>query len=280
MKLQSNSNQLLNSFVFLQHADWLHKQRVAGQCLAEVMNILQQLVANKTTLTGLEIDKIVDDEIVKRGCTPTFKHFKGFPNALCLSVNKQLVHGIPSDKRFAGGDVISFDFGATFEGAIADSAITVVYGEPIRREHTLLIETTRDCLYNAIKAMAVGKRLGVIGNAIYKTARNAGFGVVNKFGGHGIGWNKPHADIFVPNKSIPEEGIVIQPGLTIAIEPLLVPGNCSTTNTRIGEDGWTISTDDIGYHSEHSLYVHPDHVEIISWRPEEEQFIPRLVYFK
>lgn len=278
MKIQNNIDKLQNSFITLHDSDWLEKQRIAGQCVAEVMFLLQQLVKEKTTLSLLEIDKLAEEEIIKRKCTPTFKGYKGFPNALCLSINKQLVHGIPTNIKLNDGDVVSFDFGATFEGAIADSAITVVFGEPHVKEHTKLIETTQNCLYNAIKAINVGKRIGVIGNAIYKTAKHAGFNVITKFGGHGIGWNNPHAYLFVPNKSLPEEGVVIQPGLTIAIEPLLVPGNCST-NTRIGDDGWTVYTDEIGYHHEHSIFVHSDRVEIITWRPDEANFIPRELYF-
>lgn len=278
MKIQSNSEKLQNYFISLHHSDWLDKQRIAGQYLADIMCMLQSLVKDKTTLSLLEIDKIVDDEIVKRDCIPTFKNFKGFPGAICLSVNKQLVHGIPSDTKLKDGDLITFDFGVTYKGAIADSAVTMIYGETENKEHTKLIDTTKLCLYNAIKAMAVEKRIGVIGNAIYKTAKHAGFNVIDKFGGHGISWNKPHADLFVSNRSTPEDGVYIQPGLTIAIEPLLVPGNCATS-TKIDEDGWTISTEDVGSHTEHSLYVHPDHIEIVTWRPEEEKDIPRKVYF-
>lgn len=277
MKLQSNSK-LQNYLVTLHQQDWLDKQRIAGQYLSDIMVMLQGLVKEKTTLSLLEIDKLVDQEIIKRDCTATFKNYKGFPGAICLSVNKQLVHGIPSDITLKDGDLITFDFGVTYKGAIADSAVTMIYGEATNKEHIKLIETTKICLYNAIKAIAVEKRLGVIGNAIYKTAKNAGFNVIDKFGGHGISWNKPHADLFVSNKSSSEEGILIQPGLTIAIEPLLVPGNCST-NTKTDEDGWSVSTEDIGSHTEHSLYVHSDHVEIITWRPEEESYIPRKVYF-
>lgn len=278
MRLQSNSDKLQNQFIHLQHSDWLEKQRVAGAALSEVMSLLKQLVSDKTTMSLKEIDRFVDDEVTKRKCYPTFKNFKGFPGAICLSVNKQLVHGIPSDVQLKDGDLISFDFGCTFEGAIADSAVTVIYGDPAKKEHVRLIETTRDCLYNSIKAIAVGKPLGVIGNAIYRTAKQAGFNVITKFGGHGISWNKPHADIFVPNRALPEEGIHIQPGLTIAIEPLLVPGNCSG-NTRIDDDGWTVCTDDIGCHHEHSIFVHNDRVEIITWREDEANFIPRELYF-
>ena len=278
MKLQSNVNKLQSSLITLHQEDWLDKQRIAGQHLADIMNMLQKLVKEKTTLSLLELDQIVEQEIIKRNCIATFKNFKGFPGSICLSVNKQLVHGIPSNTKLQDGDLISFDFGVTYEGAIADSAVTIIYGEAKHKEHIKLIETTQLCLYNAIKAMSVEKRLGVIGNAIYKTAKSAGFNVIDKFGGHGISWNNPHAELFVSNKSSPEDGAYIQPGLTIAIEPLLVPGNCST-NTITDLDGWTISTEDISAHFEHSLYVHHDHIEIISWRSEEETHIPRKVYF-
>jgi len=276
--MKQSSNSLSNSLVTLHQSDWLDKQRVAGQYLADIMVMLQNLIKEKTTFSLLEIDALVEQEILKRECTPTFKNFKGFPGSICLSVNKQLVHGIPSDMKLQDGDLITFDFGVTYKGAIADSAVTMIYGEAKNKEHIRLVETTKLCLYNAIKAMGIGKRIGVIGNAIYKTAKNAGFNVIDKFGGHGISWNKPHADLFVSNKSSPDEGIYIQPGLTIAIEPLLIPANCST-NTKTDADGWTVSTEDISAHTEHSLYVHSDHVEIMTWRPEEESYIPKQVYF-
>ncbi len=173
------------------------------------------------------MDKLVEAELLKRNCTPTFKGYKGFPGAICLSVNKQLVHGVPSDTKLQDGDVISFDFGATFEGAIADSAITMIYGEA-NDELSKLNEITRQCLYNAIKIIKVGNRLGTIGHTIYETAKKAGATIINNFGGHGITWNKPHAEPFVANNSI---------------------------------------------------YVHSDHVEIITWRPDEEKLIPRNIYF-
>lgn len=278
MRTLNNLDKLQNQFISLQGNDWIERQRVAGQHLADIMLILKQLVQDKTKLSLLELDKLVETEIKHRGCTATFKNFKGFPASTCISVNKQLVHGIPSNYVLQDGDLISLDFGVTYEGAIADSAVTVIYGESQNKEHQRLIDTTRDCLYNAIKAIKIGKNIGVIGNAIYRTAKSAGFGVITRFGGHGIGWNKPHADIFIANRSLPEEGIRIQPGLTIAIEPLLVPGSCSI-NPKLGDDGWTVYTEEIGCHVEHSLYVHPDRVEIISWRKDEAEQIAREIPF-
>jgi methionyl aminopeptidase len=279
MKVQSQSDRLQSHVISLQGEDWLNKQRIAGSYLAEIMTFLIDFIRNKTDMSLLDYDAFVESEILKRNCTPTFKGYHGFPNATCISVNKQLVHGIPSNYKLKDGDIITFDFGVTYEGAIADSATTLIYGESINKMSLKLIETTRDCLYNAIRAIRVGKRLGVVGNAIYKTARNAGFNIIDKYGGHGISWHQPHADVFVANKSTPEEGVVMQPGLTIAIEPLLVPGN-SSTNTKLADDGWTVYTEDVSAHWEHSLYLHKDHVEIVSHRSDEEQFIPKKVYYQ
>ena len=114
-----------------------------------------------------------------------------------------------------------------------------------------------------IEAIKVGSQLGVIGHAIHKYGKSKGFGVINQYGGHGLDWNAPHAPPFVANKAEINEGIRIQPGLAIAIEPQLVIGS---TNTRVLDDGWTVVTDDIGAHFEHSVYVHENHVEVLTDR--------------
>lgn len=279
MKILPLQESISNSFVKLKADDWITRQRIAGQCLAQTMDIITEIVKSGAQITPLEISDLADSEIIKRNCVPTFKGYKGFPAAVCISVNREIVHGIPKPVKLKDGDVVSFDFGVTFEGAIADSAKTMIYGKPAKREHELLIKTTEDCLYNSIKAIKIGKHIGVIGNAIYKTAINAGFNVITRLGGHGISWNNPHADLFVSNKSAVDEGIRIQPGLTIAIEPLLVPGN-SSTNIKVDEqDGWTITTDEISAHTEHSLFIHEDRIEIMSWRTEESNRISREIAF-
>ncbi len=274
----NNGIKLSNSIIHLHGEDWLAKQRIAGEHLAAVMTMLQKLISERTTLSLLELDKFAEDEIRKRGGTPTFKGFHGFPAATCISLNNQLVHGIPSNERLKDGDVISIDFGITYDGAIADSAITAIFGTPKEQWHQELIDTTQECLYSAIRAIAIGKRLGVVGDAIYQTAKKAGFNVITKYGGHGITWNKPHADLFIPNKSEQDSGIRIQSGLTIAIEPLLVQASCPL-DTRVGMDGWAVYTQDISAHAEHSLYVHSDHVEIMTWRQNESERIERNVFF-
>jgi methionyl aminopeptidase len=276
MKLQQNNTVNLHSqFINLHGCDWLEKQRIAAKCHVDVMQLLKQLVADKTNLSLLELDKIVENEILKQNCTPTFRQYRGFPSSCCMSVNKQLVHGIATNYKLQDGDVITFDFGATFEGAIVDSADTMIYGDPKSKEHVRLINTTRECLYNAIKSIVPGKRIGIIGNTIYKTAQNAGFGVITKFGGHGINWNKVHSSPFIANKSIQDEGVIIQSGMSIAIEPLCSIGS---TDTKTDADGWTIWCDgEMSAHFEHSIFVHSDRVEIMTWRQDEN--IEREIYW-
>jgi methionyl aminopeptidase len=263
MKLASQDAFSTNGLCKLKNQDWLNKQRIAGKIAADTLVNLQRQVEGKTTRSLLELNEIAEQQIINAGGIPTFKGYKGFPAGVCISVNKQLVHGIPVDYKLQDGDVVSFDLGVTIEGAIADTAITCIYGTPKSEIHATLVKATEESLMKGIAAIQVGNRLGCIGHAISKCARGYGFSVITKYGGHGLDWNVPHASPFVENKAELDQGIRIQPGLTIAIEPMLVVGS---TDTRTLEDGWTVVTNDIGAHFEHSVFVHPDHVEIITQR--------------
>lgn len=253
-----------NSFVRLKDKNWLEKQRVAGRIAAETLLLLQNaVILSSTHLTLLELNAMGEDYIHSKGGICTFKGYKGFPAGVCISVNKQVVHGIPTDYRLEDGDLVSFDLGVTIEGAIADTAITCIYGQPKSERHAKLVQDTEDALMRGIAAIKVGERLGVIGQAIYKQAHQQGYGIINNYGGHGLDWNVPHAPPFVENNSNPGRGIHIQPGLAIAIEPMLTLGSTTTTTLN---DGWTVVTPDLSAHFEHSIYVHEDHVEIITDR--------------
>ena len=253
-----------NSLVRLKGKDWLEKQRVAGRIAAGALSFLHNYTTDpsSTPATLIQINQMAEDYISNHGGDFTFKGYKGFPAAVCISVNKQLVHGIPTDYVLQPGDLVSYDLGVTIEGAIADTAITCIYGQPKSESHVKLIQATEEALMKAIQAVSVGKRLGVIGEAIYKHGKY-NYGVINNYGGHGLDWNVPHAPPFVENKSDPDKGIRIQPGLAIAIEPMFTLGS---THTTTSDDGWTIVTPDLSAHFEHSIYVHEDHVEIITDR--------------
>lgn len=267
MKLTSQGDFLTNEFVTIKDQWWLDRQRISGKVVSQILSLLENLVKDKTTKSLLELDKIAEEFILQNSCTPCFKGYKGFPNSVCISVNDQLVHGIPTDYKLKEHDVVSFDLGAEFKGVISDAARTIIFGQPKSEQHTKLIQATKECFDKAVNAIKIGNRLGCIGNAIYKHARENNFSVVIKYGGHGIdiskdGKGKPHAQPFVCNKANIDEGIRICAGMTLAIEPLLVIG--SSNNTRTGSDNWTVYTDNISAHYEDTIFIHKDKVEIMT----------------
>ena len=198
---------------------------------------------------------------MKSETSPTFKGYKGFPSAICTSVNEHLVHGIVTEYVLKDGDIITIDLGATYEGAIGDAASTFVYGNTKSKEATRMIDLCKQALYAGIKAIKVGSRLGVIGDAIHKLVKDSGFGLIVNYGGHGINYNTPHAPPFVSNRSSVNDGIRIQPGLSIAIEPMLVMGD---TKTHILNDNWTVVASGISCHHEHSVFITNDSVHIMT----------------
>jgi methionyl aminopeptidase len=269
VKLNSESHPDLSAnFVKLKDNDWLQKQRIAGKVTAGALSLLEHLVKEKTTKSLLELDKIVEDFIIKNECTPTFKHYKGFPNSCCFSVNYQMVHGVATDYILKDGDLISFDLGATYKGSVADSAITCIFGNARDEEHTKLLLACQEALMKGIEAIGIGMRLGCIGRAIYKYAQSTGYNVITQYGGHGIcnhsdGSPMPHAQPFVSNKSMPNEGIRFQPGLTLAIEPMLMIGS---NETYVDKDGWTVYGKGMSAHFEHTVFIHENYTEIITQR--------------
>lgn len=267
MRTSGNTNSV-GGLCVLHGSEWLDKQRIAGKIVANSLMQLQDFCANKTKHSMLTLNKIIEEYIISEGAIPTFKDYPkygspNFPAGVCISINQKLVHGIPDDTVLTEGDVVSFDLGATYQGAVADSAITCIYGTPRDSRHADLVKATEEALMQGIRAIAVGKHLGCIGYAISKYAKNQGFGLVTNYGGHGLDWNVPHAPPFVSNKAELKEGIRIQPGLAIAIEPMLTIG---PPVTRTLQDGWTVATQDVGAHFEHSIFVHKDRVEIITDR--------------
>ena len=263
------------SFVKLKDDNWLANQRIAATIASQTIELLSDLVLNKTELSLLELNNKAEEFIIKNNGVPTFKGYKGFPAGVCISVNEQLVHGIPSSYSLKQGDIVSFDLGVTYNQAIADTAVTWIYGESVNNNHIKLIDSCRDSLYAGIKSIAVGKRLGVIGNAVFKTAKNFNMNVITDYGGHGLDNDKPHAPPFVANRSSPDDGIRIQKGLTVAIEPMLTLGDSST---KILDDGWTVVTASIGAHFEHSVFVHENCVEILTHNKFDK--IEKFIYFK
>lgn len=253
--------------VCLKDRDWLEKQRIAGSVVAGILRTLNQIIVDKIpnlSLRDLEAEAL--RQIIAGGCTSTFKGYKGFPGEICLSVNQNVVHGIPDDYKLQSGDVVKFDLGATYCGVIADAAATAIYGEPKSNLHVDLLDVCRGALDAGIAAIQVGRQLGCIGYAINKYVQSrSNFKLITNYGGHGIcinpdGTGIPHASPFVSNRSKPNEGIRIQPGLSIAIEPMLVLAD--TADTVVLDDGWTVKARGISAHFEHSVFVQENKVNI------------------
>jgi len=243
----------------LQGPEWAEKQRVAGKVVAEVLREGCALARVPGTAVSA-IEKRTAEIILDAGCTATFEGYLGFPAVLCVSVNEVLVHGIPPGITLAEGDLVSLDVGATFEGAIGDAAFTVWCGEPNPKADAML----RCCyaaLERAIEVARPGVQVGAIGQAISARADKEGFGVVTAYGGHGLDWNKPHTSPFVPNKGRWGEGARLQANMAIAIEPMFTLG---ASETRRLEDGWSVVTETLGCHFEHSLLIGEDGGEVMT----------------
>jgi len=200
-----------------------------------------------------DLDKLAEDLILEGGGKPAFKGYRGYPATLCTSVNDEIVHGIPSRKvRLKAGDLLSVDCGVIVRGYFGDAAITFGIGEisPVARR---LMEVTRSCLDDAVEQVRPGKRLGDIGAAVQRRAEDAGFGVVRDFVGHGVG-RSLHEDPQVPNYGKPGTGLLLRPGLVVAIEPMITEGSW---RVRVDKDGWTARTKDgkLAAHFEYSVAV-------------------------
>lgn len=265
--MRSSSGKFEISLIPLHDLEWLNHARFAGKVVSKCLNELTKLVKSKASLTTLQLSRFAELMILDHKCQPTFKGYHNFPEAVCISVNKELVHGIPKDYYLQDGDVVSFDLGATYNGAIADAATTCIFGEPKSKEHENLLLTTKTALSKGIGSISIGKQIGIIGETIYNYSKNNKYSVIQNYGGHGISIDKfgngvPHGAPFISNKDINTNGVRVQAGMALAIEPMLHLG---PTITTVAKDGWTVMTNDIGSHEEHTVYIHDNNeVEIIT----------------
>lgn len=227
--------------------------REAGKVVYQTHQYLKPFL--KEGITTKELDKLAEDFIRSKGCTPSFKGYDGFPGSICTSINNQVVHGIPGNRKLKNGDIISVDIGACYKGYHGDSAWTHPVGE-IDEDKKFLLEHTEKALYEGIKQVKPGNRIGDIGAAIEEYAEAHNLGVVKELVGHGVG-TSVHEDPEVPNYGKKGTGIVLKEGMVIAIEPML---NLGTADIYILDDDWTIETDDglPSAHFEHTVAVTKD----------------------
>lgn len=219
----------------------------------------------------IELDRIAEEFIRDNGAEPAFKGYGGYPASLCISVNEQVVHGIPGNYELRDGDIVSIDCGTVLNGYVGDSAYTFTVGE-VPEEVALLLKRTKESLYKGIEQAVSGKRVGDIGYAVQTYVEQFGYGVVRELVGHGVG-RKMHEDPQVPNYGNRGTGTKLSEGMVIAIEPMITLGKKEIRQER---DGWTITTLDRkpAAHFEHDVAIHSGKAEILSsfeWIEQEKK---------
>jgi len=240
--------------IVLKSVEELKKMRAAGRISQRALRLAGEAV--EPGVTTLELDAIVRRYIEDQGATPSFLGYGGFPASACISVNNVVIHGIPSKKTvLKQGDIVSIDVGAFFEGFHGDNAWTFACGD-ISEDAQRLLDTTRESLFEGIRAAKAGGRIGDIGHAVQRYAELRSYSVVRDFTGHGVG-AKLHEAPSVPNYGTPGRGARLMPGMAIAIEPMV---NAGTHRVKVLRDKWTTVTADgkLSAHFEHTLAITPD----------------------
>lgn len=225
--------------------------KAAGKVTGETLKLLEENV--KPGITTLELDRIAEKYIRSQGCIPSFKNYGGFPGSVCISINSEIIHGIPGKKVLKDGDIVSFDVGACYKGYHGDAARTVGVGK-ISDEAQRLIDVTRKSFFEGIKFAKDGYRISDISAEIQRVAEENGYSVLREYCGHGIG-HELHEDPEIPNYVNPKHrGIRIRPGMCLAIEPMV---NQGSREIYVADDEWTVLTRDgkLSAHYENTVLI-------------------------
>ena len=239
----------------------IRAMKQAGGMLASVLELLKKHLAVGMSTKDLAV--IAADELKKLGGQAAFLGYQGFPDVICISVNDEVVHGIPrADKIIQEGDIVGLDFGVELHGMITDAAISVIAGRPKTNGHIRLVQDTETALQAGIMALHDKVRTGDIGAAIEASLKHRQYGIVKDLVGHGVG-HSLHEDPNIPNYGRPNTGPWLQKGMTIAIEPMVTLG---TDKVHIANDGWTVLTQDgsRSAHFEHTVLITEDGAEILT----------------
>jgi methionyl aminopeptidase len=242
-------------------ADEIAAIRVSGQMLATVLKAVTAAI--RPGMSTMDLSKLADQELKKLGGKPAFLGYQGFPESLCVSVNEEVIHGIPrQDHIIKDGDIVSCDFGVNYKGMITDAAVSVIVGQPREAKDLELINVTKKAIQKGIETVKGGAAIGDIGAAVQRVLEASNFGIVREFVGHGVG-HEIHEEPGIPNIGQKGSGFVLQPGMTIAIEPMATIGQ---PHVYIDDDGWTVKTRDgsRAAHFEHTVLVTEDGFEILT----------------
>ncbi|HAQ40838.1 MAG TPA: type I methionyl aminopeptidase [Clostridiales bacterium] len=233
--------------------------RKAGRLVAQSHELVRKNI--KPGVTTKELDQLVEEFLKSQNAIPTFKGYGGFPFSICASVNEEVVHGFPGDRKLVEGDIVSIDIGATFEGYVGDSAKTFYVGE-VPDEKRRLVEATKQSFYEGIKFAKTSCRLSDISHAIQQYAEAQGFSVVRDYVGHGVGKNM-HESPQIPNFGKPGKGPRLQEGMVLAIEPMI---NAGTYHVKVLDNDWTVVTVDgrPSAHYEHTVAITDGEPELLT----------------
>ena len=233
--------------------------RQVGRIVADILGILAGQV--RPGMKTKELDVIAEMELKKLGAKPSFKGYRGFPANICVSINDEIVHGIPGERVLNEGDIVSLDFGAIFNGFQGDAALTVGIGT-VSSSAKQLMEATKGALKAGIAAAHPGAALGDVSAAIQNYAESRGYSVVREYTGHGIG-REMHEEPQIPNFGAPGTGPMLKKGMTLALEPML---NAGDWHTRLADDHWTVLTADgsLSAHFEHTIAINDAEPEVLT----------------
>jgi len=246
--------------VIIKAPEEIEKIRTSSRIAAEILIEIENIV--KPGVRTIELEQYAEDLAARKKVRPAFKGYHGFPFGLCVSVNEEVVHGMPSKRVLKEGDIVSLDYGVYYNGYYGDTAITVPVGK-VSDESLKLLQVTKECLYQGIREAKDGNRLGDISAAIQGVVESAGFSVVRDYVGHGIG-KSLHEDPQVPNYGVKGRGLLLKKGMVLAIEPMVNAGKYSI---RVLKDQWTVVTEDgkNSAHFEHSVAITEEGPEILSF---------------
>lgn len=245
--------------IYLKSPDEIKKIRKAGKVVGEILDLICENL--RPGVTTKELDNLAVEHFRKRNAKPAFLGYQGFPASICVSIDNEVVHGIPGARKIEEGQIVSVDVGSIVDGYYGDATRTFAVGE-ISEDAKKLLETTEQSLIKGINECVVGNRLGDISAAIQKFVESNGYSVVRDLVGHGIGKNM-HEDPQVPNFGVANDGILLEEGLVIAIEPMV---NGGEHGIRVLSDGWTIVTidDSLSAHFEHTVAITSNGPEILT----------------
>jgi len=246
--------------VIIKAPEEIEKIRTSSRIAAEILNEIEKTV--EPGVRTIELEQYAEELADRKKVRPAFKGYNGFPFGLCVSVNSEVVHGMPSKRVLKEGDIVSLDYGVFYDGYYGDTAITVPVGK-VSEESLMLLEVTKESLYRGIRETREGNRLGDVSAAIQGFVEDAGFSVVRDYVGHGIGKHL-HEDPQVPNYGVKGRGLLLKKGMVLAIEPMVNAGKYSI---RVLKDQWTVVTEDgkNSAHFEHSVAITENGPEILSF---------------